>query len=80
MYGFSGTACLGFRSGESISNAEVDDALNGRGPVENYTLERYQSGPYNQCTVCRVTFAYVDDCRDAIRVCLFDPIPPSQIN
>ncbi|KAJ5819782.1 hypothetical protein N7474_005373 [Penicillium riverlandense] len=61
------TACLGFRSGESISNAEVDNALNGRGPVELYTLERYQSGPYSWCTVCRVTFAYVDDCRDAIR-------------
>ncbi|KAJ5624608.1 hypothetical protein N7510_000917 [Penicillium lagena] len=32
------TACLGFRSGESISNAEVDHALNGRGPVESAEL------------------------------------------
>lgn len=43
-------------------------ALEGRGPLEAYCVETYLIGNQKWATVAKVTFAYVDDCRDAIKV------------
>ncbi|KAJ5296650.1 uncharacterized protein N7443_007543 [Penicillium atrosanguineum] len=60
------TALLGFRSGAPISEQEVLSVLGGRGVLEAWTTESHQSGNWFS-NVGKVTFAYVDDCKDAIR-------------
>ncbi|KAJ5738337.1 hypothetical protein N7493_001492 [Penicillium malachiteum] len=63
-----GTAGLGLRSGAPITPGDLSFALEGRGPVEAYWFEQYPVGPQLWALICKVTFAYVDDCRDAIKV------------
>ncbi|KAJ5668014.1 uncharacterized protein N7477_006584 [Penicillium maclennaniae] len=72
-----GTALLGFRSGAPISEQEVLSVLGGRGVLEAWTTEPHQSGNWVS-TVGKVTFAYVDDCKDAIRVST--PLSPANHN
>lgn len=43
-------------------------ALGSRGPLETYTIESQQTGLQSWTDVAKVTFAFVDDYRDAIRV------------
>lgn len=62
-----GTALLGLRSGGPISPADVLEALENRGPLEAFCIKPL-FGRYSWTLVCTVTFAYVDDCKDAIRV------------
>ena len=45
-------------------------ALAGRGSLECYTIEPQQTGMQTWTDVAKVTFAFVDDCRDAIKVSL----------
>ncbi|KAJ5613562.1 hypothetical protein N7528_007216 [Penicillium herquei] len=61
------TAGLGLRSGAPITPEDLSFALEGRGPVEAYWFEHYPVGPQIWALICKVTFAYVDDCRDAIK-------------
>lgn len=63
-----GTAVLGLRSGGSIAPSEVSLALGGRGPLEASCYERHFVQPFGWVDVCKITFVYVDDCRDAIKV------------
>ncbi|KAJ5726398.1 uncharacterized protein N7483_007755 [Penicillium malachiteum] len=63
-----GTAGLGLRSGAPITVDDLSFALEGRGPVEAYCFESYLVGPQIWALICKVTFAYVDDCRDAIKM------------
>ncbi|KAJ5632939.1 hypothetical protein N7490_009278 [Penicillium lividum] len=62
------TACLGLRSGAPITAQDVSSALRDRGPLEVYSIESYSTGPQTWTFICKVTFAYVDDCRDAIKL------------
>jgi hypothetical protein len=43
-------------------------ALEGRGSLEVYTIEPQQAGYQTWTDIAKVTFAFVDDCRDAIKV------------
>ncbi|KAJ6115052.1 hypothetical protein N7486_000830 [Penicillium sp. IBT 16267x] len=61
------TACLGLRSGAPITTQDVSSALGDRGPLEVYCIESYPTGPHTWTYISKVTFAYVDDCRDAIK-------------
>ncbi|KAJ5999124.1 hypothetical protein N7451_006934 [Penicillium sp. IBT 35674x] len=61
------TACLGLRSGAPITDHDVSSALGDRGHLEVYCIESYPTGPQTWTFICKVTFAYVDDCRDAIK-------------
>ncbi|KAJ5548729.1 hypothetical protein N7513_005963 [Penicillium frequentans] len=61
------TACLGLRSGAPITDQDVSSALGDRGHLEVYCIESYPTGPQTWTFICKVTFAYVDDCRDAIK-------------
>lgn len=63
----TGTAWLGLRSGDPISPANVLEALENQGPLEAFCIEPLPRD-YGWTLVCIVTFAYVDDCKDAIRV------------
>lgn len=63
-----GTAILGLRSGTAISENEVALALGGRGPLEAHCIEPHFTQSHGWTSVCKVTFAYVDDCKDAIKV------------
>lgn len=69
-----GTACLGLRDGMPITPTEVLQVLKGKGPLEVYSIVAtpYFYDPwmnvYTYTYVCNVTFAYVDDCKDAIKV------------
>lgn len=65
-----GTACLGLRSLQPITAQDVVTALGGRGSLECYTIEPQQTGMQTWTDVAKVTFAFVDDCRDAIKVSL----------
>ncbi|KAL2009185.1 hypothetical protein VTN00DRAFT_7379 [Thermoascus crustaceus] len=60
------TAWLGLRSGDPISPANVLEALENKGPIEAFCIEPLPRD-YSWTLVCIVTFAYVDDCKDAIR-------------
>src|SRR5437879_2320396 len=72
-----GTACLGLRSLQPITAQDVVTALGGRGSLEVYTIEPQQTGFQTWTDVAKVTFAFVDDCRDAIKVCsLTSSFPP----
>ncbi|KAJ5884974.1 hypothetical protein N7495_009484 [Penicillium taxi] len=62
-----GTACLGLRSYGNITIQEVQFALKERGPVEVYCIQPYLTTFNTLTSICKVTFAYVDDCRDAIK-------------
>ncbi|KAJ5639771.1 uncharacterized protein N7484_007633 [Penicillium longicatenatum] len=68
-----GTACLGLRSGAPITTEDVSSALADRGHLEVYCIESYPTGPQTWTFICKVTFAYVDDCRDAIKYFQKDP-------
>lgn len=76
-----GTACLGLRSLQPITAQDVVTALGGRGFLECYTIEPQQTGMETWTDVAKVTFAFVDDCRDAIKASLtfylihFGPLP-----
>ncbi|KAJ5152954.1 uncharacterized protein N7482_009432 [Penicillium canariense] len=61
------TACLGIRTGQSITAHDVLTALGGRGSLEVYSIEPQQMGIQTGPDVAKVTFAFVDDCRDAIK-------------
>ncbi|KAJ5198319.1 uncharacterized protein N7498_007436 [Penicillium cinerascens] len=61
------TALLGLRSGAAITQHDITSALGGRGPLEAWCIESHQSGFNCWTNVGKVTFAYVDDCRDAIK-------------
>ncbi|KAJ5772139.1 hypothetical protein N7520_002668 [Penicillium odoratum] len=52
---------------------DVSSALRDRGPLEVYSIESYSTGPQTWTFICKVTFAYVDDCRDAIKLFQKDP-------
>jgi hypothetical protein len=43
-------------------------ALEGRGSLEVYRIEPQQTGYQTWTDIAKVTFAFVDDCRDAIKV------------
>ncbi|KAI2786641.1 hypothetical protein POX_g09029 [Penicillium oxalicum] len=60
-------ACLGLRSLQPITTQDVVAALGSRGPLETYTIESQQTGLQSWTDVAKVTFAFVDDYRDAIR-------------
>ncbi|KAJ5692167.1 hypothetical protein N7462_001590 [Penicillium macrosclerotiorum] len=59
--------------------------LDGRGAVEVWCMDCRPTAYQTWTTVCKVTFAYVDDCRDAIKVfaalfksrsfCILEPQP-----
>lgn len=66
----TGTACLGLRSLQPITAQDVVTALGGRGSLECYTIEPQQTGMQTWTDVAKVTFAFIDDCRDAIKVIL----------
>ncbi|CEJ56903.1 hypothetical protein PMG11_05615 [Penicillium brasilianum] len=61
------TACLGLRSLQPVTAQDVLTALDGRGSLEVYTIEQQQTGYQVWTDVAKVTFAFVDDCRDAIK-------------
>ncbi|GLI77145.1 hypothetical protein PoHVEF18_005430 [Penicillium ochrochloron] len=61
------TACLGLRSLQPITAQDVLGALEGRGSLEVYTIEPQQTGYQTWTDIAKVTFAFVDDCRDAIK-------------
>ncbi|KAJ5886435.1 uncharacterized protein N7473_009109 [Penicillium subrubescens] len=61
------TACLGLRSLQPITARDVLGALEGRGSLEVYTIEPQQAGYQTWTDIAKVTFAFVDDCRDAIK-------------
>ncbi|KAJ5930668.1 hypothetical protein N7466_006161 [Penicillium verhagenii] len=61
------TACLGLRSGAPITQQDISSALSDRGHLEFYCIESFPTGPHTWTWICKVTFAYVDDCRDAIK-------------
>ncbi|KAJ5377754.1 uncharacterized protein N7496_005163 [Penicillium cataractarum] len=61
------TACLGLRSLQPVTAQDVLTALDGRGSLEVYTIEPQQTGYQTWTDVAKVTFAFVDDCRDAIK-------------
>jgi hypothetical protein len=63
----AGTALLGLRSGVALTEQDLLSALEGRGVLEAYYIESHPSGFNSFTHVGKVTFAYVDDCRDAIR-------------
>ncbi|KAJ6117584.1 hypothetical protein N7512_007309 [Penicillium capsulatum] len=61
------SAVLGLLSGADITQEDVEFVLANRGPIISKLMApaciQDQVGPW----VCRVKFAYVDDCRDAIK-------------
>ncbi|KAJ5460153.1 uncharacterized protein N7458_001705 [Penicillium daleae] len=61
------TACLGLRSLQPVTAQDVQTALEGRGSLEVYSIESQQTGYQTWTDVAKVTFAFVDDCRDAIK-------------
>lgn len=60
---FIGTCHIGLRTGKPIDDYQTMIALRGRGEIDHYYPETTTSGE-----VYRVTFSYVDDCYDAIKV------------
>lgn len=74
-----GTAILGLSSGESITPEEVAFALENRGYLVSSSIEPYDMRSQYGPLVCRVTFAYVDDCRDAVKVHIACSIMPRSI-
>lgn len=71
---------MSYRSGDPISIADVYQALANEGPVEaacvNLCVHPYR--PMVISTVATVTFAFVDDFKDAVKVsitwCLFHSV------
>ncbi|OJJ43412.1 hypothetical protein ASPZODRAFT_146128 [Penicilliopsis zonata CBS 506.65] len=71
------TARFGFRTGAPITDFDVTDVLARWGPIEAFRIESVPFGysPWSYfSTVSTVTFAYVDDCTDAIRFFANDQI------
>ncbi|KAJ6157329.1 hypothetical protein N7470_004921 [Penicillium chermesinum] len=62
-----GTAILGLHSFDPITLPLIHEALDKRGTLECYSIIPWPIGLNQYVHVCRVTFAYVDDCRDAIK-------------
>ncbi|KAF7717267.1 Uncharacterized protein PECH_007545 [Penicillium ucsense] len=60
-------ACLGLRSLQPVTNQDVVDVMANRGTLEDCTIESQQTGLGKWTDVAKITFAYVDDYRDAIK-------------
>lgn len=66
------TCVLGLRSGAPITEELLFQAINKRGPIEAYAFRHEPAytarGEWYATTTCIVTFAYVQDCLEAIQV------------
>lgn len=67
-FNFAGICYLGYRSGAPMSILESRAILAGRGSVDYTRLQWVSNKNKTFQIVCEVTFAYVDDCKDAIKV------------
>lgn len=61
---------MSFRSGDPISTVEVYQALATEGPIEAVCVDvcPHPYNPWLMSSIAMVTFAYVDDFKDAIKV------------
>ncbi|GAD92174.1 RNA binding domain protein [Paecilomyces variotii No. 5] len=62
------TASLGRRNSFPMTEADVYEALYDRGPLEAFCIQPVLFHGYYPTQVATVTFAYIDDCIDAIKV------------
>ncbi|KAI9927996.1 hypothetical protein ASPWEDRAFT_29385 [Aspergillus wentii DTO 134E9] len=66
------TAVIGLRCMTPMSHEDLAFVLNGRGPVEAYGFEPHVINEWFWTFIAKVTFAYVDDCKDMVKRFLWD--------